>query len=725
MANRSQQEEIRNGRFNFNMIKLPPDRKQARHKLELHIKTLIHTYEKNNNQSITRFYIGKSSVPYNKRFDFDNPCTWEHRRIQSRWYDHKRNDYTTMVVIAVITDDTLPEGIRDMVDKAQKYCLSLESWLIDRFRFENLDYPIANDTSNAGKEAKEYDTIAYVLYVVMKLEHQPHEHVLSSRPKRRNCGKCRECLTTNCGNCSHCKDMPQFGGPGIKKQRCIMRQCSSQVQSPLESSSPQSKVIGGKLASTEAYKSDKRYTLESVSTLKNASRNHHSRSSEMVATKHPENEDSGSKTKSHQCKSLRTQGSQNSTKIKHLTEMGSRGTGDRRSMFMDYGSNTKRHQHNPNPNLHRAQESSVSHNKDVPASKFISLNGHGGHEMITDKHNSMTLCVDDGNNAEITKFEECRHKRVESSHRSLHSSSPTSTKTRQHKQKFISRRIPGNDNREMITMFMDDRERITERHQQKHSQSDKRSMEQQARMQNNIIDNERKVEAHILPKNLGRKRCSSFADMHFAESQFKRHKVDHIDSSAVVTSSHSNRAREPEDTHYACKRRSRPCLNQTKWSRGYKIPRKMDMGKRVAAHAIPNKASRQQSSRNTNMPILERRYERHKMGHTNRIVPPLQPSKSRIKSGHNSRRFQSRRHSSVTSSSKELPAKLEQSGSKSKDECIKLLRTIESMNTEELCRWFDAQSPEKRSKVKQLLKIRKPAVYDKLMARSKTNKKYS
>jgi hypothetical protein len=707
MANRSRQEEIRNGRFNFNMIKLPPDRKQARHKLECHIKTVIDTYEKNNNQSVTHFYIGKSSVPCSKRFDFDNPHTWEHKRIRNRWYDHKRNHYTTMVVIAVISGDTLPVGIHDMVDKAQKYCLSLESWLIDRFRFEIMDSRIANDTSNAGKEAKENDTIAYVLYVVMKLEHQPHEHVLSSRPKRRNCGKCRECLTTNCGNCSHCKDMPQFGGPGIKKQRCIMRQCSSQVQSPLESSSPQSKVIGGKLASTEAYKSDKRYTLESVSTLKNASRNHHSRSSEMVATKHPENEDSGSKTKSHQCKSLHTQRSKKSTEIKHLSEIGSRGTVDRRSTFIDYGSNTKRHQHNQNPNVHRAQESSVSHNNDVPASKFISLNGRGGHEMITDKHNSMILCVDDGNNAEITKFEEYRHKRVESSHSSLRSSSPTSTKTHQHKQKSTSRRIPGNDNREMITMFMDDRERITERHQQKHSQSDKRSKKQQARMQN--IDDERKVEAHIFPKNLGRKRCSSFVDMHFPESQCKRRKVDHIDSSAVVTSPHSNRARESEDTHYVCKRRSRPSQNQTKWSRRYKIPRKMDMGKRVAAHAIPNNASRQQSSRNTNKPILEPRYE----------------SKRGIKSGRNSSRFQSHRHSSIMSSNKELPAKLEQSGSKGKDECIKLLRTIESMNTEEMCRWFDAQSPEKQSKVKQLLKTRKPAVYNKLMARSKTDKKYS
>ena len=59
MASRSWQEEIRNGRFNFNMIQLPPDRKKALDKLEYHIKTVIDTYEQMNNQSVTCFYIGK------------------------------------------------------------------------------------------------------------------------------------------------------------------------------------------------------------------------------------------------------------------------------------------------------------------------------------------------------------------------------------------------------------------------------------------------------------------------------------------------------------------------------------------------------------------------------------------------------------------------------------------------------------------------------------------
>ena len=190
MASRSWREEIRNGRFNFNMIQLPPDRKQALDKLEDHIKTVIDIYAENNNQSVTRFYIGKSSVPCSEKLKFDigNPHdTWEHKKIRSRWYEHKKNKYTTMVVIAVITDDTLPEGIPDMEDKVQKYCLSLESWLIDRFKFEIMDNRIVNDTTNAGGEAKE-STIAYVLYVVMELEHPPHEHVSRSVSRRKNCG---------------------------------------------------------------------------------------------------------------------------------------------------------------------------------------------------------------------------------------------------------------------------------------------------------------------------------------------------------------------------------------------------------------------------------------------------------------------------------------------------------------------------------------------------------
>ena len=61
MASRSRKEEICNGQFNFNMIQLPPDRKQATNKLEYHIKTVIDTYaeKKTIKVLLIHFYIEK------------------------------------------------------------------------------------------------------------------------------------------------------------------------------------------------------------------------------------------------------------------------------------------------------------------------------------------------------------------------------------------------------------------------------------------------------------------------------------------------------------------------------------------------------------------------------------------------------------------------------------------------------------------------------------------
>ena len=50
-------------------------------------------------------------------------------------------------------------------------------------------------------------------------------------PKRRGrgCGGCPGCLRDDCGKCNYCKDKTKFGGPGRKKQRCILRVCSNFV----------------------------------------------------------------------------------------------------------------------------------------------------------------------------------------------------------------------------------------------------------------------------------------------------------------------------------------------------------------------------------------------------------------------------------------------------------------------------------------------------------------
>ena len=625
MASRSWQEEIRNGRFNFNMIQLPPDRKQALDKLEHHINTVIDIYEVNNDQSIARFYIGKSSVPCSEKlkFDIDNHHTWEHKRIQGRWREHKRKDYTTMVVIAVITDDTLPEGIQ-CHDKAQKYCLSLESWLIDRFKFEIMDKRIANDSSNAGREASECDTIAYVLYVVMKLEHPPHEHVSRSPSRRKNCGNCRGCLAENSGYFEHCKDMPKFGGPGIKKQRCIKRQCLFPLESPLESSWQQLNETERNVVSNKTHE---KCTLKSV---KDAPRNNNGGDSEMDANRSIAHVDRRSESKFHS--SLHAHGSPKLTKV------------------------------------------------------------HKYEQKCTLKSSSdMSEICPSGS----------------TSHGSLQSSRSMSSRIHEYKQRYTQESTSKRN-----YMHMHDRERITERHRYQHNHSKiqgdhEKSMELQARFQN--VHSERKVEAHTSPMNLGRKRTSDFADIQFSESPLKRRKMDH---SAVVTSSHTNRARESEHSHYTLKCQDRPRSSQTKLS-----------SRQYESRTILNNGNRWKSSRNsTNTPFFESLYEshRHKMDHargTSRIVMSLQPSNRGEKSDHNSR-FQSHVTSPVVSSTTKLSANLEQNR---RDEWIELLHEIESMQTEEMSQWFDALPPKKRSEVEELLRRRKPALYNKLMARSKTH----
>ena len=43
--------------------------------------------------------------------------------------------------------------------------------------------------------------------------------------KRKRCGSCTGCTTTDCGTCQFCTDKPKFGGPGRKKRCCEKRKC--------------------------------------------------------------------------------------------------------------------------------------------------------------------------------------------------------------------------------------------------------------------------------------------------------------------------------------------------------------------------------------------------------------------------------------------------------------------------------------------------------------------
>ena len=43
--------------------------------------------------------------------------------------------------------------------------------------------------------------------------------------KRKRCGACEGCTSTDCGKCHYCQDKPKFGGKGVLKQCCLQRRC--------------------------------------------------------------------------------------------------------------------------------------------------------------------------------------------------------------------------------------------------------------------------------------------------------------------------------------------------------------------------------------------------------------------------------------------------------------------------------------------------------------------
>ena len=51
--------------------------------------------------------------------------------------------------------------------------------------------------------------------------------VKARNPRKKACGKCEECLLEDCGQCKACVDKPKFGGPGIKKQKCLKKVCTN------------------------------------------------------------------------------------------------------------------------------------------------------------------------------------------------------------------------------------------------------------------------------------------------------------------------------------------------------------------------------------------------------------------------------------------------------------------------------------------------------------------
>ncbi len=78
-------------------------------------------------------------------------------------------------------------------------------------------------------------------------------YVSSLKLRSTPCGECDGCRRDDCAHCVYCTDKPKFGGPGKKKQKCILRACINMPIKPIK------KAIAGKLVRIEA-----RYTVSSV-----------------------------------------------------------------------------------------------------------------------------------------------------------------------------------------------------------------------------------------------------------------------------------------------------------------------------------------------------------------------------------------------------------------------------------------------------------------------------
>ena len=80
----------------------------------------------------------------------------------------------------------------------------------------SIDKKIASLNRRSAGKSPRVDSIAYVPSV---------------RARTTGCGNCKGCLREDCGECVFCKDKPKFGGPGRKKQKCLLRAC---IKKPLK-----------------------------------------------------------------------------------------------------------------------------------------------------------------------------------------------------------------------------------------------------------------------------------------------------------------------------------------------------------------------------------------------------------------------------------------------------------------------------------------------------------
>ena len=81
------------------------------------------------------------------------------------------------------------------------------------------------ETGGGRKKKQKIDTLATATPLVKQIFEEFFAAQIQGgkiTKKRLRCGKCSNCLVPDCGTCVYCKDMKKYGGPGIKKQSCMV-----------------------------------------------------------------------------------------------------------------------------------------------------------------------------------------------------------------------------------------------------------------------------------------------------------------------------------------------------------------------------------------------------------------------------------------------------------------------------------------------------------------------
>ena len=175
-------------RYHFELCDLGNDTtvRAATDKLLKHIDSLLLKYstivqDGKRYKSISQIHIGKTLISGGQgatHIERMNAETWETKGISSRWGKSYKDEYKVMIVLAAITEDTLPRAAQEAHGLefsrrrrylTEQYALSLEGSLITHYLFDQPDPRLDNKGTATGKQSDtaEGDHKHFVVYMCL------------------------------------------------------------------------------------------------------------------------------------------------------------------------------------------------------------------------------------------------------------------------------------------------------------------------------------------------------------------------------------------------------------------------------------------------------------------------------------------------------------------------------------------------------------------------------